>query len=103
MTNKTILKKAIEKAEVNGFTQDVWDGLKGNAERMGFDLGLYGVIFSHNFAKAFWGKERRCSCGNLLSGSANACDRNYELKNWEFKLQKLVLEKEPLKYLKKFL
>lgn len=49
-------------------------------------------IFSHEFAKAFWGEEvceMECSV--------------VETKKWKYHLQQMVLEEKPLKYLEKFL
>ena len=67
---------------------------------------FYQIIFSHNFAKAFWGEDwfdsgDRCS---VCNGTNFKCgDDSDHLRAWEFHLQQMVLEKEPLKYLEKFL
>lgn len=50
----------------------------------------YQIIFSHEFAKAFWGEDF------------------YEItdarrRKWQYHLHQMILEKEPLKYLEKFL
>ena len=88
MTNETILKKAIEKAKKNGyrFLNIIYDG-KDTLENCSEENLYYQFIFSHGFAKAFWGEE----------------DKWWGLKNWQYHLQIMVLEKEPLLYLKKFL
>ena len=61
MKNETILKKSIEKAVKNGFDYD-YGGFRGVEELVNgnwdFPGGFYySVIFSHSFAKAFWGEE----------------------------------------------
>lgn len=54
---------------------------------------FYGVIFTHWFAKAFWGEE-----DYILPDGESA-----HLWQWQWHLQQMVLEKNPLKYLEKFL
>ena len=92
MNKITILKKAIEKAVKGGWNTSEW--FKNNTgKRNTPEL----IIFSHNFAKAFWG----------IWESKDGCKDNEYLnatnERWQYHLQKLVLEKEPLKYLEKFL
>ena len=83
MKNETILKKAIEKAVKNGFT----------LVDPKFNLGccFNCLIFSHDFAKAFWGGGEK-KFGEIVWKSS-----------WQNHLQQMVLEKEPLLYLEKFL
>ena len=114
MDNKEILQKAIKKTKLDRFNfwdlECVKDGTyrveyvlshKGLAvihkefeenNSHGWDtfVSLESIIFNHDFAKAFWGEER-----NTLKSGASAI--------WEYHLSKMVLEKEPLKYLEKFL
>lgn len=104
MTNEEILQKAIEKAEKNRFKNPFSE----------FELNEYYevVIFSHEFAKAFWGEEKIkywSALGNLPS-FCYECDMamtDYQVTNWpiawKYHLSKMVLEKEPLKYLERFL
>lgn len=79
MTNETILKKAIEQAEDNG-----WKGKELEWEE-GWDVNwvasriYFMIIFSHSFAKHFWGK------------------------TWKKNLAVMVGFEEPLLYLEKFL
>ena len=90
MKDETILKKAIEKAKKNGLDNysifEDWD--------INSHASIRGVIFSHSFAKAFWGE---CDCSLCKSGHKE------DISYWQFQLQQMVLEKEPLKYLRKFL
>jgi len=107
MTNEQTFKKAIEKAVKNGYVHSAfsrWTN-KTNAKEltlMVLELNPYtfnvnDIIFSHDFAKAFWGKRRlykdEPEIGHICS----------KIKIWQSHLQQMVLEKEPLKYLKKFI
>lgn len=130
MTPETILKKAIEKAEKGG-----WDirELKYPILREDYEIDFfiavsnesyYSLIFSHDFARAFWGekqplynKNRKClHCGvdtayqpSRISGCNHvhypeACDIcSDKEKDWKYHLEKMVLEEQPLKYLERFL
>jgi len=118
MTNEEILKKAIEKAIKNGldivlFAYDIGDLCK---EALLNNLFKYtnSIIFSHDFAKAFWGERKICpDCGISETfystftehGHCKICSKidTKFVVNWKYYLQKLVLQEEPLQYLKKFL
>ena len=83
MTNEQILKKAIEKAVKNGYPMPTVR--MKLLEAAPFDVVLiYHIIFSHSFAKAFWKVE------------------TYE-GLWQYHLQQMVLEENPLDYISKFL
>lgn len=98
MTEEQILKKAIKKADYSPVA-----------------LAGYGwdTIFSHEFAKAFWGEkdmwyETPCSCGgkgihaNDDTHSMD-CSRVKAERGYLFHLKQMVVEENPLKYLEKFL
>lgn len=95
MTDKEILQKAIEKAEKNGFKykSNLMRGLTENTDYSLFKRkNYYGVIFNHDFAKAFFKNQYiKCYCDN---GKIN--------KTWQHHLQQLVLCKEHLKYIEKY-
>ncbi|KKK69558.1 hypothetical protein LCGC14_2932830 [marine sediment metagenome] len=94
MTNEQILKKAIEKAIKNG-----WDKREFDCDFAEHHKCPEIIIFSHDFAKAFWGGKRRMY---LVEGNeSNATIDGGE--SWKCHLQQMVLEKEPLKYIEKFL
>ena len=144
MTNEQILKKAIEKAVKNGYrftpwiNTDYWgdkvkyadDGylhankhhfvfkaVRGDEEVPCTLVILWAVIiFSHDFAKAFWGEEIISSCCEAPLRHEEESDLEYCKKcdmvmveefygglAWVMHLQEMVLEKKPLKYLEKFL
>ena len=107
MKNEEILKKAVEKAVKNGWKdfneltsvvmQEGYPYDRGEKHLLqkcfGYiEMRLYPIhIFSHNFAKAFWGEEKvdkdnfRTICGPL--------------ETWQYHLQQMVLSEDPIKYL----
>ena len=100
MKDEEIIKKAIEKAVVNG-----WSHTSGNP-RNPVDLYVdsrntyYRHIFSHSFAKAFWGEELGCQwCGEP---DCSHLEPNREQERWQLELQQMVLEEQPLKYIEKY-
>ena len=124
MTNEQLLKKIIEKAESNGFNfTQIWSGLADDYsyeiytgdEYIIFDTGrqkwtmnFSTLFFNHNFAKAFFGKQRVSlqfkKGGYYYKYWSEKVGKDHGLKPaWEFFLQELVLEKNHLKYLKQFL
>jgi len=109
MTNKQILKKAIEKAEKNGWINEEYDTITkdGYITKIDFPLKyahLYEIIFSHDFAKAFWGEEKLIKNSAAPTGYMNKDDDpNKGTWGWQYYLSQMVLEKEPIKYLEKFL
>ena len=106
MTNGQILQKAVEKAVKNGYKPSGLLGgvLKGEIG-VGMDPNIYNhltnidnqyyvYIFSHDFAKAVWKHLKECDIPEEF------CSRH---ANWQYHLQQMVLEENPLKYLKKFI
>lgn len=102
MTDKEILKKAIEKIERNGFNSSKW--MKNNypltPNYLCMGTGIlsknnkhYMLIFSHEFAKAYWGEKE----------NINSCYEVGVLKDWEYHLSQMVMKKQPLKYIEDFL
>lgn len=107
MNNEQIFYKAVEKAALSGFNEldphAIW-------------VPMAGVIFSQDFAKAFWG-ERLFGTNDftnwaILSGESHneldAAAQNPDywritLPEWKLRLQQMVLENEPLKYIEKYL
>jgi len=106
MTNEQILilKKAIEKAEKNGF--DEMRSQQKLKDRSGLDFEVYPIayeyiIFSHDFCRAFWGEGIKEDTKKFKI--ENGKEVIYVTQWWQYHLQQMVLEKEPLKYLEKFL
>lgn len=117
LTDREILYKVIEKAERNGY-----NFINYYTELIPCDSGdvlfeteidslleclnlLNGIIFSKEFAKAFWRKNIVCIiCGVKCENWQHCCtNNNVVIENWKYHLQQLVLEKQPLKYLERFL
>ena len=105
MTDKKILQKAIEKANINGWSpKDKSDKLYAASEhlcQMAIKLGLHiKIIFSHDFAEYFW-KD------NVIALDINTTIVQYvqqeKIKNWEYHLMMMVREKNPISYLKEYL
>ena len=93
--NKQILEKAIEKAVKNGLkiptSSKNWANYYMQTKNDAFRL-----IFSHDFAKAFFGEE-----DSQMDRFTKEGDR-IRLKEWQYRLRQMVLEKNPIKYLEKF-
>ena len=128
MTDEEILKKAIEKAVGNGWgtfkeVKDLGlaiirfpdkDTIVMNWEDTGYSYHTCSIIFSHDFAKAFWGngKWKYELCGKEYEDEEdihkNEC-KDWDCRNrkwvidWECGLTQMVLEKDPIQYLEQFL
>ena len=111
MTEKQILEQAIKKA---GHEYP----MKLSGVPFDHNTAMYSIIFSHGFARAFWGEELFCyDCGGkvkppMMMGSeiqigTGQCDCNRQFENnepaWEYHLQQMVIEENPIQYLEKFL
>ena len=121
MNNEQILKKAIEKAMKNGWDyKNNWhlvpcasygdeciridvitkDGEYGCAIKADdFTKGYYPLLFSHDFVKACCGEEPM----NIGIQMGTDTGEIISLERWQYHLQQMVLEKEPLKYIEKYL
>lgn len=115
MTNQEILKKAFEKAQKGGWTKDKSHlaYLVNAADKYSPEFPYWikpksqtwqsfryeTVIFSHAFARAFWGEEEigLHDCADSQSCCVGGCPM------WKYHLQQMVLEEDPIKYLEKFL
>jgi hypothetical protein len=120
MTNEEILQKAFKKVLVSSPEEEIGEFAsfrisKGYLEEFVNHEWHYcspeKFIFSHDFAKAFWGE----GTGYLLYD----CTRDWEawqvgtmteddfieirLPDWQYLLQKMVLEEDPIKYLEEWL
>lgn len=120
MTDNEIIKKAINKAVKNGWLDesDLIIKPKEHYIKIKKDGGcihdsemfddykyvkidsITSLIFSHPFAKAFWGEGTRyIDCIDIERGE-HLCTN---IKNWQYHLTKMVLEENPLQYLVEFL
>ena len=120
MTNEQILKAITEKAIKNGWNPPdevkfihVPINDKENVPVFYYvvDGKLYfnhDIIFSHCFAKAFWGEEMahiKNGCVYIPKSAADDYSRDNDPKFpiWKYFLQQMVLEEDPIKYLEKFI
>jgi hypothetical protein len=87
-----VLMRAIQKAEKNGF-----DNKNITVLTHGISARLYvRFLMCEEFAKPFWGEEE------IAEPDIPEHENRYPLC-WQYHLQQIVLEKEPLKYLEQFL
>lgn len=114
MTNEQIFKKAIEKAVKNGWNKEKWglniipsvdfefyhDGFYYKFESRFYPLEM--IIFSHDFAEKFWGNKNTLVIVKKVMGHQTQCCVK-DLPAWKHHLQQMVLEKDPILYLKRFL
>jgi len=100
MNNDKILYKVLKKARENNpdlISEGVLDCTVENRE-------YYKIIFDPEFAKAFWGNESVWNDNGEPSAYPSREGQNLKcIYNWQYQLQQMVLEKEPLKYLELFL
>ncbi len=89
MTNEQILTKAIEKATNGGYHYPYKEISYGDLHG-----DILEVIFSHDFAKAFWGEGE---------WTENPDDEGRYKRGWKYYLQQMVLKENPIKYLEKFI
>ena len=89
-----IVLKALKKAMDNGYKKPSW------YEGLTIEMMIPHLIFSHDFAKAFWGEEEMSCMAEVKNQELNIKE---VLVAWQHHLQQMVLEEEPLKYLEKFL
>lgn len=86
MNDLDILHKAFQKVHANGYPYGQFDMV--DWQRAIDTKSYYSEIFTHDFAKAFWGEE---------------VDEFFGCPKWQAHLQQMVLEENPLQYLAKFL
>ena len=95
MTDKEILYKSILKAEKNGYSEhlELLPLIASKDKNLDdflmkiFWKNRYQIIFSHKFAKAFFGND----------------DEIYTEKAWVHRLEEMAEEENEFKYLEKFL
>lgn len=128
MTNAQILKKSIEKAFKNGLklineqitridTDDIdktyihfYDEV-GHQSDM-FTFNTWKLIFSHGFAKAFFGEfpnhrviiwNEEGKIDNNVWSMIKPYIKESKLSNWQYYLQEMIISENPIKYLEQFL
>jgi hypothetical protein len=101
LSNQEIIIKANQKAEANGWVNP-YDGIRVSH--------AFDIIFSHDFAKAFWGygKEKEITRQYPETHLMRSNGRVLHRKAYSSKVKikngwKMVLQEDPLQYLAKFL
>jgi hypothetical protein len=111
MTNQEILEKAIQKAidggwksiSIGEYLEVDFDSITGEPWAFWVYKDLYsawsifGIIYSHDFAKALWGDlpKRSADMYNCPQDEIGQVDTD----NWEHHLQQMVISDDPIKYL----
>jgi hypothetical protein len=113
MKKEEILKKAVNKAIENGFKQERTQHIYLIQKVFGVNTinkeWLRGFIFDHDFAKAFFcdNRELRVAyegyCKDEECNTNEELDEAWRIKSWQYHLQQMVLEEDPIKYLEKFI
>ena len=112
MNDIKIYKKAMIKALEKNNGKGINGWYKGIVEDIDESMSVFVIdenshfadIFSHAFAKAFWGEEITSidPFGKYgFDGDCQTC--LIRLPAWQYHLQQMVLEENPLEYLSKFL
>lgn len=100
MLHNEIIEKAIQKAMHNGYNPFPEIKLKPHELIANYYYMYQAIIFDHDFAKAFFGEEETDFVNEY--GCADPSCPIAGVK-WKYHLQRIVLEKDPVKYLEKFL
>jgi len=98
MTDKEILKQVIQKAVDNGcgFADQYLTHIKEGKYDFNPKTVCRILCFRNDFAKAFWKWE------SMAKRESGAVDEG-EQEAWKDHLQQMVIEENPIQYLKKFL
>lgn len=108
MKDEEILKKAYDKAMENGWDKKAYLVATSFLLEKGLASNTFMIfIFSHDFAKTIWGEQRVERCKKCKKDNDErkwaGCKNCKLIRGWQFHLQQLVLQEEPLKYLKQFI
>ena len=100
MDKEKTLQKIVQKAVDGGFNMKPYLPAFPNKKIVGRFLQVIykEFIYTHAFAETYWGKEENEYRANGLGG-----EYYYIQKDYRFHLQRMILEKDHIKYLAKFL
>lgn len=103
MTDIEVLRVAMEKAIKNGYKEPFVFGMGSDFALNKFIL--FKLYFNHDFAKAFWGEDIPTEDAERYSLDIHyySSGESFFLNNWQYHLSKMVLEKDPIDYLRKFI
>ena len=106
MKNEQILKKAIERAKKNRWEfADLYKSTLDTEYTEAQNISDWYFIFSHDFARAFWGEEMMCSDCERCHSRKGDCDTGTgnNMEEWKIRLRQMVVAEDRLKYIEKFL
>jgi hypothetical protein len=126
MTRKETLHILISQAYSNGFDFRRWYQVNVAAEWPGTDEAVallttegrfYALVFSHDFARAFWKKGEQmnfvvpASTYSRMNGKGQVVTinrkpftrRTIKADVWKYHVRQMALSEDPLRYLKRFL
>jgi hypothetical protein len=103
LSDKEVLQKAIGMAEDNDenyYDEDALSTLSALSP-IATELEFRGIALSHDFAKAFWGEGYDDEITEIVQYPMGS-EEMYVIK-WMYHLQQMVLEENPINYLRKFI
>lgn len=108
MNDIEILNKAIDKAIANGWNGEISILLNAKRDVILWDsFMIRGTILLHSFAKAFWGEEPNWRIQEDVLNDKKIVSYMEGgvtfILAWQYYLQQMVLEENPIKYLERFL
>jgi hypothetical protein len=126
MTKQEILRILIFQARANGFEFRKWFQRKIEAPWSNFDDAIdllaggrryYSLIYSHEFVRCFWKQgaqmnfivpsatyTRRDKSGRIVTINRKAFTRRtIKADVWKYHLREMVVQEEPLRYIRRFL
>jgi len=116
LTDREILANSLDKAIANGFVHS--EGAYYEQMDIEYDLfqlkAYYSIIFSHPFAKAFWGnkvvddRNGQAFIRPQYDFVEDSNDKEFpdtlgECYAWQYHLQQMVISDNPIQYLRRFL
>ena len=126
MTKTELLRIVVSQAKANGFVfrkwfqtdiREQWPGTTEALELLSSENRHYALLFSHEFARAFWSKgaqmsfvvpassyTRRNAKGQIITVSRKAFTRRtIKADVWKYHLRQMVTADDPLRYIRRFL
>jgi hypothetical protein len=101
ITDKEVLQEAISIANEKGYFLKF--SIRYNLDSYMMCRKYYSIIFSQDFAKAFWGEEVNKSLSDIISDYRRLGYLPNYPQGWQHHLQQMVLEENPIDYLRKFI
>ena len=126
MTRQEVLRIVIRRARANGFEfrrwfltaiHPSWTGFDGAVELLSQRRRYYALLFSHEFARAFWKQgsqisfvvpaasyTRRDKDGRIVTVTRKPFTRRtLKADVWKYHLREMAAHDEPLRYIRRFL